>query len=67
MCEPSQNNEGEEMNGEDEKQKKRDRALELFVNDKLKERESILIRLAQVEDQLIELGELKKRTKERKR
>ena len=65
MSEPSQNseNESDEMNGN--KKKNDDDAIKLLVNDKWKERESLLVRLSQVEDFLIDQGELKRRTKKR--
>ena len=64
MCEPSQNNNGDEMIvGKNEKP--RDPTVQLLVNDAMKEREVVLLRLSQLENFLIEQKALKKRTKER--
>jgi hypothetical protein len=37
--------------------------LSIFLNDKMSEREALLVRLGQLEDSLIKHGRLKKRTK----
>lgn len=52
------------MNGD---KKKRDPIKQLLVNDAMKEREVVLLRLSQLENFLISEGELRKRTKERGR
>ena len=64
MCEPSQNKGGDEMTVS-KNEKPRDPTVQLLVNDAMKEREVVLLRLSQLENFLIEQKALKKRTKER--
>ncbi len=62
MCERSQNR--GEMNGS-KNEKPRDEIKQLLVDDAMKEREVVLLRLSQLENFLINENALKKRTKER--
>ena len=64
MCESSQNKAGDKMNG-GKNENPRDPIRQLLVNDAMKEREVVLLRLSQLENFLIEQKALKKRTKER--